>query len=50
MYRSEALHIQLPPDNSMDALKINVNAKKNAAKIPIKMDFNGTHLVSIKFG
>jgi hypothetical protein len=39
MYRSEALQIQLPPDNSMDALSTNVKAKKKAAQIPITIDF-----------
>lgn len=39
MYRSEALQIQLPPDNSMEALRTNVNAKKKAAQIPITIDF-----------
>jgi hypothetical protein len=38
--RSEALQIQLPPDNSIDALRTNVKAKKKAAQIPIKIDFN----------
>jgi len=33
-YRSEALQIQLPPDNSIARFKINVTEKKNAAQIP----------------
>ncbi|MNI20193.1 hypothetical protein D3C73_736630 [compost metagenome] len=31
---SEALHIQLPPDNSIARFNINVKAKKIAAHIP----------------
>lgn len=34
---SEALHIQLPPDNSIARLSINVKAKKKAAQIPKKI-------------
>ena len=47
MYRSEALQIQLPPDNSMEALRTNVKAKKKAAQIPITIDF--TELTSAPF-
>jgi uncharacterized protein (UPF0303 family) len=43
IYRSEALQIQLPPDNSIDALRTNVKAKKKDAQIPIIIDFNLTH-------
>jgi hypothetical protein len=39
IYRSEALQIQLPPDNSIEALRTNVKAKKKAAQIPITIDF-----------
>lgn len=35
MYRSEALQIQLPPDNSIEALRTKVKAKKKAAHIPM---------------
>jgi hypothetical protein len=40
IYRSEALQIQLPPANCIDALRTNVNAKKKEAQIPIKIGFN----------
>jgi hypothetical protein len=40
MYRREALQIQLPPDNSIDALRTNVKAKKKAAQIPKKIGCN----------
>jgi hypothetical protein len=43
IYRSDALQIQLPPDNSMEALRTNVKAKKKAAKIPITIDFTQIH-------
>jgi len=39
-YRKEALHIQLPPESSMERLRINVTAKNNDAKIPIPISFN----------
>lgn len=47
IYRSEALQIQLPPDNSIEALRTNVKAKKKAAQIPITIDF--TELTSTPF-
>lgn len=47
MYRSEALQIQLPPDNSIEAFRTNVKAKKKAAQIPITIDF--TKLTSAPF-
>ncbi|WP_318509691.1 hypothetical protein [Bacillus sp. T3] len=37
IYLSEALHIQLPPDNSIDALRTKVKAKNKAEQIPIKI-------------
>ncbi|GGE72490.1 hypothetical protein GCM10007140_23000 [Priestia taiwanensis] len=40
MNRNEALHIQLPPDNSIARFRINVKAKKNAAQMPKKIGRN----------
>jgi len=37
IYRSEALQIQLPPPSSIDEFKMNVKAKKKAAKTPRKI-------------
>jgi hypothetical protein len=33
---NEALHIQLPPNNSIARFNINVNSKKNAVHMPKK--------------
>src|SRR5690625_2932770 len=45
--RIEALHIQLPPANSMFRLKINANEKNNAANNPMKIGRIVTPLFSI---
>ncbi|WP_404596115.1 hypothetical protein [Paenibacillus sp. RC82] len=37
-YRKEALHIQLPPDSSIDRLRTKVKAKKKAANTPSQID------------
>ncbi|AHD04185.1 hypothetical protein ERICI_04228 [Paenibacillus larvae subsp. larvae] len=37
---NEALHTQLPPDNSIARLSINVKAKKKAEQIPKKIGRN----------
>src|SRR5690625_1770683 len=47
--RIEALHIQLPPANSMFRLKINANEKNNAANNPMKIGRIVTPLFSIIF-